>query len=69
MLIACKLSVDQRFEEARTWFRYIFNPTNSEGGAKERFWQFKPFYDEAQLTIQTLNDLLLDSIELQKAGW
>jgi Tc toxin complex TcA C-terminal TcB-binding domain/Neuraminidase-like domain/Salmonella virulence plasmid 28.1kDa A protein len=46
--IACRLSADQRFEEARKWFHYVFDPTTGESGGKERFWQFKPFYDEAQ---------------------
>jgi hypothetical protein len=64
MLIACRLKEDQRFEEARDWFHYIFNPTNSEGGDKERFWQFKPFYDEAGTTIETLDDLLKNETEL-----
>jgi hypothetical protein len=27
LLIACKLSRNQRFEEAQTWFHYIFDPT------------------------------------------
>ncbi|OPX84233.1 MAG: hypothetical protein A4E53_04009 [Pelotomaculum sp. PtaB.Bin104] len=38
VLIAVKLSNDQRFEEARKWFHYVFDPTSSEGGGKERFW-------------------------------
>lgn len=65
MLIACRLSADQRFAEARQWFHYIFNPTTGEGGGKERFWQFKPFYDEAG-KIVTLNHLLEDQVELSK---
>lgn len=66
MLIACRLNNDQRFEEARNWFHYIFNPTNSEGGDKERFWQFKPFYDIAGTEIETLDDLLNNSDTLTK---
>lgn len=64
MLVACRLKDDQRFEEARDWFHYVFNPTNSEGGDKERFWQFKPFYDEAGTVIETLDDLLKNETEL-----
>ncbi|MCW3071977.1 MAG: hypothetical protein JWO44_1867 [Bacteroidetes bacterium] len=64
MLIACRLKNDQRFEEARNWFHYIFNPTNSEGGDKERFWQFEPFHKEAGTTIETLDDLLRNETEL-----
>jgi hypothetical protein len=58
LYIATKLSNNQKFEEARRWFHYIFDPTNTDGEGKERFWKFKPFYDEAQTTIQTINDLL-----------
>ncbi|MBO9700909.1 MAG: hypothetical protein J7604_11920 [Sporocytophaga sp.] len=64
MLIACRLKDDQRFEEAREWFHYIFDPTQSEGGDKKRFWQFKPFYDEAGSEIETLDDLLRNETEL-----
>jgi hypothetical protein len=66
MLVACRLKDDQRFEEARDWFHYIFNPTNSEGGGKERFWQFRKFYDEAGTEIKTLEDLLKNETELAK---
>ena len=64
MLVACRLKDDQRFEEARNWFHYIFDPTQSEGGDKERFWQFKPFYDEAGTAIETLDELLQNETEL-----
>ncbi len=66
MLIACRLSVDQRFDEARDWFHYIFDPTNSDGGNKERFWQFLPFWQEAQNKIETLDDLLRNEAELNE---
>ncbi|MEP6747444.1 MAG: neuraminidase-like domain-containing protein [Bacteroidota bacterium] len=64
MTIACRLSTDQRFEEARDWFHYIFDPTQSTGGDKERFWQFLPFWKEAQNKIETLDDLLRNEAEL-----
>jgi hypothetical protein len=66
MLIANKLMNDQRFEEARKWYHYVFDPTKSEGGDKERFWQFKPFYDEAGKDITTLDELLRDNEELSR---
>lgn len=70
MLIATRLSTDQRFEEARTWFHYIFDPTSTQldpGDTlkpKKRFWQFKPFYDEAAKDIQTLDELLKNAADL-----
>lgn len=64
--IACRLGTDQRFEEARRWFHYIFDPTSGEDGSKERFWQFKPFHDAAQLPLTTLEDLLQHQSELER---
>lgn len=66
MLIAQRLSDNQKFEEAQKWYHYIFNPTanTDEDGAdsKEvsRFWRFKPFYDQANKPIETLSDILED---------
>jgi len=64
--IACRLSADQRFEEARKWFHYVFDPTSGKEGGKERFWQFKPFYDEAGASIETLADLLKNQVKLER---
>lgn len=66
MLIAQRLSDNQKFEEAQKWYHYIFNPTantNEDGiDSKEvsRFWRFKPFYDQANKPIDTLSDILED---------
>jgi hypothetical protein len=50
MLIANKLSLDQKFEEARNWYHYVFNPTSNRSGDAERFWNFYPFY---KLAVQS----------------
>ena len=48
MLIASRLSQNQRFEEARRWFHFMFDPTNRSDDADPlRFWKIKPFYREA----------------------
>ena len=65
MLMACRLKDDQRFEEARKWFHFIFDPTASQGDGRERFWQFRPFYDTAGRNIETLDDLLKNQAELE----
>lgn len=45
-MIACKLSQNQRFEEAMNWFHYIFDPTNVEAvSVPQRFWVTRPFYE------------------------
>src|SRR5262249_10304239 len=39
--IACSLSKNQRFEEARRWFDYIFDPTDSSSDPSPvRYWRF-----------------------------
>jgi hypothetical protein len=66
MLVAAKLSADQRFEEARKWLHYVFDPTCSDGAGKDRFWRFKPFNDQAQKKIETLQDLMANEAELSE---
>lgn len=48
LLIASKLSQNQKFEEAQKWFHYVFNPTETEGSAPKRYWKVKPFYEHDQ---------------------
>jgi hypothetical protein len=51
LLIATRLSANQRFEEAQRWFHYIFNPTaradRADVTGPERYWVFQPFYLES----------------------
>lgn len=50
-LVACQLRKNQRFEEARRWFHFIFNPTLGPSGegatvtSSARFWRFAPFFE------------------------
>ncbi|MEM9768905.1 MAG: neuraminidase-like domain-containing protein, partial [Cyanobacteria bacterium P01_D01_bin.71] len=49
LLIANKLSADQRFAEAQEWYHYIFNPTAQEppdspaANTKDRYWRYRDF--------------------------
>jgi peptidoglycan hydrolase-like protein with peptidoglycan-binding domain len=46
LLVATKLSQNQRFEEAMKWFHYIFDPTNvDEISSPQRFWVTRPFFE------------------------
>jgi hypothetical protein len=53
LLIADRLSTNQRFEEAQKWLHYIFDPTAGDDPMLEepdrrspaRFWRVKPFFD------------------------
>lgn len=60
MLIANKLCQNQQFEDARTWYQYVFNPTAINPNATHDFWNFQPFYDIASQPPQTLNDVMSD---------
>lgn len=56
-IVAIHLAKNQRFEEARQWFHYIFDPTDNSSGGSEpsRFWHFRPFNENADTTpIQKL---------------
>jgi peptidoglycan hydrolase-like protein with peptidoglycan-binding domain len=73
-LIACKLSQNQRFEEAMRWFHRIFDPTNTEAvDTPQRFWITKPFYDQSSEDYRKQRiDLLLnptDDAIAQIAAW
>lgn len=77
LLIATRLSQNQRFEEAQRWLHYIFNPTarvdTAEVTGPERYWNFLPFYEEN--TQQTIDELMLAlnagdaELEAQVAAW
>jgi hypothetical protein len=44
MFVAGLLLQNQQFQDALNWLKYIFNPTDSSGGASpQRFWQTQPF--------------------------
>ena len=62
LLVATRLSQNQRFEEAQRWFHYIFNPTARSDSPSvtgpERYWVFYPFYQEN--TAQTIDQLMLE---------
>lgn len=67
LLIATRLSKNQKYEEAREWFHYIFNPTKSsqaslgssenESGLK-RFWITKPFKKEIDNQALSIEELI-----------
>jgi hypothetical protein len=49
LLIATRLSQNQRFEDARRWFRYIFDPTSNSGDpAPSRYWRVLPFRQNSE---------------------
>jgi hypothetical protein len=48
LLIATRLSSNQRFEEAQRWFHYIFDPAGVSGNdIPAAYWRTKPFHDRS----------------------
>ena len=67
LLIASRMSQNQKFEEAQKWFHYIFNPTESTGNVPDRFWKIKPFFKMASKALEDIKKLLADgNLELEK---
>src|SRR5262249_24835595 len=59
--VACALSKNRRFEEARQWFHYIFDPTDtSSDSSAARYWRFRPFHESPGLPIEDLIQRLAD---------
>lgn len=59
--IASSLTKNQRFEEALTWFHYMFNPTGAlPGNGVQKYWVTKPFYlnQETDYIIQRIDTLM-----------
>jgi hypothetical protein len=60
--IAMRLNRDQRFEQARDWFHYVFDPVGSgPGAAPQRYWVTKPFFQQtaADYLGQRIEDIML----------
>ncbi len=79
-LIAIRLMQDQRFEDAREWFHYIFDPTANAGAEdSKRLWKLKAFrenddYESAEALLTALSDpkaptRLRNTVEAQVDQW
>ncbi|HUG67047.1 MAG TPA: neuraminidase-like domain-containing protein [Pirellulaceae bacterium] len=65
LLIANALSKNQRFEEARDWYHFIFNPIGVEspiagGSPMSKYWITKPFFEttDTQYLQQRIDNIL-----------
>jgi hypothetical protein len=61
MLVARQLLQNNRFEDARRWMHFVFDPTATSGGPSPgRYWQVAPFHTnaDAKLAIDELLALL-----------
>ncbi|TDW96986.1 Tc toxin subunit A-related protein [Dinghuibacter silviterrae] len=71
LLSAMMLSQNQQFEDADTWFKLIFNPTDtSSDPVPQKFWVTKPFFENTNPTL-TADQILLYEIDpgAQEAFW
>ena len=74
LMVACRLSQNQRFEEAMQWFHYIFDPTNTQMlPTPQRFWITKPFYEtnDAEYRQQRIKNIIenIDDFKEQLIEW
>lgn len=59
-LLATRLTSNQRFEDALTWFHYMFNPTGAlSGDTPQKYWVTKPFFLNQD---SDYNDQLIDNL-------
>ena len=63
LMIAERLSMNQQFDDADRWYRYIFNPLDTSNyPSPDKFWNTKPFF------INTDNKYIQQRIENILAG-
>ena len=62
-LVADILKSNNRFEEAKQWYEYLFNPTidPSEDPSPKRYWRFLPF---REMNPQSLTQILTNPEEI-----
>src|SRR4030095_5788909 len=65
LLIAHSLSQNQRFEEAREWYHFMFNPIGVASGmpggsSMSKYWITKPFFEttDLQYVQQRIDNIL-----------
>ena len=53
LLIATRLSLNQRFEEAQVWYHRIFDPTSTCGeSVPQKYWRTRPFFEATAADYQ-----------------
>lgn len=62
-LVADILKANNRFEEAKSWYEYLFNPMidPTEDPSPKRYWRYLPF---REMTPQTLTQMLTNPEEI-----
>lgn len=74
LLMANLLSKNQRFEEARDWYHFIFNPIGVEsatpgGPVMSKYWITKPFFETTDPQyVQQRIDNIMRMLSEEKSG-
>ncbi|MFD6161348.1 neuraminidase-like domain-containing protein [Nocardia sp. NPDC060256] len=64
LLLAERLTTNQKFADAQKWFHLIFDPTDRSGlSAPQRFWRTKPFFQTAGDPTEPGSDYYKQRIE------
>ena len=59
LLVAERLMQNQRFEQAREWLHFLFDPTDvSTHRSPQKFWRPWPLYRRAMMEVETIDELL-----------
>jgi len=65
LLVADTLKLNRRFEDAKAWYEYIFNPTGAprpdDDHPHDRYWNFLPF---RSMDIPTLTEILTNQCQI-----
>jgi hypothetical protein len=78
LLIAYRLSQNQRFEEAQRWFHTIFDPTDTSAyPIPDRYWRTQPFFRQRDLLKDRISEIVAalaageaaPDIEAEVAAW
>jgi peptidoglycan hydrolase-like protein with peptidoglycan-binding domain len=70
LMVACKLMQNQKFEDAMTWFHFVFNPTSIDSASSpQRYWITKPFYEynSSEYRKQRI-DAILSNLNLEESS-
>lgn len=70
-LVADILNMNNKFEDAKQWLEYIFNPTVNEDDSanpdpEKRFWRFRPFRSMDQ---ETLTEILTNPAQIRRYNY
>ena len=61
--VAEALRQNRRYEDARRWYHYIFNPLEKSGPTQAYVWRFRPFFREHDRILDKGTPNLMDEVD------